>query len=111
MPGFLIVVEYGGVYSIVLLLTCPFTDTLVLSNPFTKVAGSNTHVLILTNETAIFIANERLQKVRNSIFEREKGGNSTVVCKHITDVQLWVSRVQEFLQEFSGVVTERSKKR
>ena len=36
--------------------------------------------------------------------------NSTVVREHVTDVQLWISGVQEFLQEFSGVVTERSKK-
>ena len=74
----------------------------------TKIAGSNTYIIIFANDTAVLVANEWLEQVGNSVFEREEAGDGEVVCEHIADIQLGVGGGKEFLQEFSSVVTERA---
>ena len=69
----------------------------MLRDPLEKIAGTNSHVLIFANETAVFIANEGLELVGNSVFEREQGGDGGVVGKYKSDVQLWERGIEEFL--------------
>ena len=84
-----LVVEYCRVIVGILAFSCSFTDTHVLSNPLAHVAGSDTHIIILANDTLVVIADKGLKLVGYPVLEREKGSDGLLVGEDVTDVQLW----------------------